>query len=484
MFGFNRNGCCKVEGFQRCSLRKGRQFINSNMDEISQAELSFIDQSSSSAAKFFLTSAEIKAIIKNNDILRLQSAIDNKQIIEINRYGNKSTLDLAVELGCFEITKCLLDNKADINIYKHIPGHRSPLIPACYHGSSEIISLLIERGLYIDDTVLYESLSTLHSFFSSDKNITDKVLPLLVGRIQDVNYVGRRGDTYLNAACEINNVALVRLLLTRGANRDAPNHYGTDAFRVAAGHGYTDIVRLLLSWDKSRPVSQEVVSEALISAARTGKLEVVRILTECGIETTTMVAAVEAAIYSASYSYEVIEYFILNYGTDIFNTRAGRLMWENFFICFTLYTAAAYRDDRKRAVEEREKTLKLPVARLFLRHTIDLDAYYVACTDMILLYTCRALDESDLHISYATVLLEYGADLNFRHSETGQTPLMSAALNSSVGLVRLCLEHGSDVTCTDNNGRTVLDLLGRDPTYAAVRELCERYNGVYTPVLK
>ena len=73
-----------------------------------------------------------------------------------------------------------------------------------------------------------------------------------------------------------------------------------------------------------------------------------------------------------------------------------------------------------------------------------------------------------------TVLLQHGADPNIAHSIIGETPLIVAAVTLEVDLVKLLLEYGADVTQVDQEGRSVLDMLG-DEKYSEVCELCTQY---------
>ena len=73
-------------------------------------------------------------------------------------------------------------------------------------------------------------------------------------------------------------------------------------------------------------------------------------------------------------------------------------------------------------------------------------------------------------------LFEYDIDVNIGHAYTGETPLMYAAVDLRVDLVRLLLEHGADVTQVDSHGDSVLDMLDtKTPLALEVVELCQQY---------
>ena len=54
----------------------------------------------------------------------------------------------------------------------------------------------------------------------------------------------------------------------------------------------------------------------------------------------------------------------------------------------------------------------------------------------------------------AAAQLDAGADIDFRHPTTGQTPLMTSVLSGKPALVKLLLERGADVTVPEKDGYT------------------------------
>ena len=249
---------------------------------VSKIDSSIADQSNAVNLDISHVVENIKSIINNGDVERLHKFIKNYQNFDINSFGDKSTLEIAIKSNSIAMVNALIDNGANINA--HLVGveqhgfkvARSPLITACFRGDAEMISLLIARGVYLDDSLLYLSFTSLSSSVSSEKR--HKIFALLIRHIKDVNFVYRHGGTFLHVICEDDNVDLVRQLLERGANRDALDQYGSDVLRVAAGHGYIDMVKLLLSWDKSRRIPIQQLGYALIAAARSLNLELVSIL--------------------------------------------------------------------------------------------------------------------------------------------------------------------------------------------------------------
>ena len=66
--------------------------------------------------------------------------------------------------------------------------------------------------------------------------------------------------------------------------------------------------------------------------------------------------------------------------------------------------------------------------------------------------------ESVLHSSIAMVLLDKGADVNAKASDSARTPLMLAAAKGEAEMVKILLEKGADANISDTSGKTALEL--------------------------
>jgi ankyrin repeat protein len=104
----------------------------------------------------------------------------------------------------------------------------------------------------------------------------------------DVNWqTPLTGKSALQQAAMQNQVAIVRLLLQRGANPDIATPEHQTPLQLAAYSGGTEVVQLLLEAGADPNIAETVNGyTALVSAARNGHIAVIRTLLEAGADPT------------------------------------------------------------------------------------------------------------------------------------------------------------------------------------------------------
>ena len=456
-----------------------------------------------------LSPYQIQIIIEDGDKQQLQKRITNGDLTDINWCGDKSPLKLAVESGHVDIAELLLDNCAEINIYKlyqsrvasdlgdvsdnwkfdskylnkAVNNSYSLLQIACSLGNVDMIKLLLKRGIYIDDDVLFTCLSNLHISLKSDQDKCEIFIPQLVERIKNINFRHQSGGTFLHRACIDNNICLLKTLIARRVDLTAVNQFNHNVLRVAAGLGHHEIVQLLLDTNTSTLISKDQLKQALLAAARHMKLEVVRILTDRGIGADVLTTALAAVCGNETLNFEIIECLLIH-GADVYATEQGCDIWCSF--------VSRFPSDRPQCDDEYNDYI-ISIWQLFLEYNADANLY-VTIHDMHN-YIIRNSSQSLLvrawgfgrnAVKLSTILLDHGADINLPlDTTTGQSILMSAAERSYIDLVKLYLEYGADVMYMNNNGETVLDILerlGDVLQYVEIKELC--IQAMTKPVLK
>lgn len=201
----------------------------------------------------------------------------------------------------------------------------SPFGCACASGNLELLYLLIERGLKLDDRLLFVGFDCLdESDLDLDK--CQHIAAALIRYIKDPTY-NERGYTFLHRVCSIGDADNAKAVLKRGVDRDALTHakptrdpmdfvpFDSDsvvALDVAAANGHVDVVKLLLEWDNV-PIEMYQVDVSMIEAAKYGELEVVKCFVEygAGCRAEALLETMES-----TGSFDVAEY-LLNNGASV-----------------------------------------------------------------------------------------------------------------------------------------------------------------------
>ena len=417
---------------------------------------------------------DVKVIIENDDSTKLLEVINEGLLPDINMKGecliyphkehrgkySATLLGLALIRESIECVKVLLNSGADTSC-KLVACYTSVLECACHSSSVELVKLLIERGITFDDQAIYRSFSHIYPIRGNDDK-RDLISTILLPYINDVNYEGYIGRTFLILVCGKGNVTLAGAFLERGAYRDAVDQYGNDAVYYAADEGHLAVVKLLLDWNKSYPIPLNRLNRALIHAAVwSGQLEAARILTEYGANAHTA-ALLRSLSDNVWFVLSVpMATFLLDHGADVRATDSEG--------CSVL----------RRVIKQYNHWSRVTLVTLLLKRGADADEVISETGETLLLHYCR--DDAEM----VSILLFHGADVNLAHAVTGETPLMRAALMPNVGLVKIFLRFGADVNQTNFAGQTVLDKISaaRGGVYAEIAQLCvEHVNS--KPVLK
>lgn len=182
-------------------------------------------------------------------------------------------LKIAAELGYLEIVDLLLDRGADIEATDDL-GQR-PLLSAARYGRTEIVRRLLDRGADIN-AVDWSGQSALSNSAVEDHHDT---FHLLLSR------GARRG---IVDALALNDTALLEDLLDREPRGDPDVDWLTDGrvrlAMLAARRGSVAIVRVLLDRGAAHLQKWSDDHTLLAEAARHGHLEVVQLLIDRGAD--------------------------------------------------------------------------------------------------------------------------------------------------------------------------------------------------------
>ena len=412
---------------------------------------------------------DVESIIESGDGNQLKIVFETGQFTNINKpksLHGPSLLMIACQSGYIDCVKILLEYNADIN---YLNQNDSVLSCACRSGSVELVHFIIASGFKINDEII-------NNFFKSEYLMQNtEIITILIDYIQDIcnGYI-----TFISCASMAGNVAIVRLLLERGAN---PNIEHYDCIVAASMKGHIEVVKLLLTWGSvdKRP-SQDMLVSALIHASRSGHLDIVRYLFECGITDTA--ALTDALRHAVECNHVQVAEYLIAKGADI-NTTATNFMNDQYslltFACCFDYMSMVHLllssgADPNAVAPRGECPLKAALHHpgIVLDAGADPNLQFADGSTALL----EAMKPFRVNVHYIlTLLLQHGADPNLAHAHTADTPLITAALVGRVDLVRLLLEYGADVTQVNRDGDSVLDMLGRTTAHPVVVELCLQY---------
>lgn len=204
-----------------------------------------------------------------------------------------STLANAIRQGRVGLIKRLLDCKVDVNGFgEEGDGAHNALGIAIRHESAQqlrltIISLLLNAGA--DPNGIVAKSGTRRTALVeavSSRNIA--IVKLLLERGALLDWPATRGvrRTPLQKAAEIGDISMVRYLLDQGADtNDAPAHLGGGtALQLAAIGGFFGLVEILIAngADVNGPKANVYGRSALEAAAEHGRFNIVQLLLDAG----------------------------------------------------------------------------------------------------------------------------------------------------------------------------------------------------------
>jgi ankyrin repeat protein len=255
------------------------------------------------------------------------------------------------------------------------------------------------------------------------------------------------GNTALEAACQNNDLQMVRYLLDLGAESE-------DGSLVAAVSGSLELVRTLLAsrWNRYKRFSKGFGCRALQRAIELEHAEMIEILLTSGIDANTVIR------------YKIKDEDILNpdivieesaLRTAIKTDKSNSLWVVKMLVCGGA--------DLNSIVGGNETALlaainqnSLPLVKMLIAAGADANLGIVLGVKRTPLQLAAEKGSMDI----TKILLQHGADVNAPpYDRYGATALQFAAIGGYVGLANLLIERGADVNASPAKvgGRTALE---------------------------
>ncbi|KAJ7663354.1 ankyrin repeat-containing domain protein [Mycena polygramma] len=318
--------------------------------------------------------------------------------------------------GHGEAAKLLLQHRADPTTQG---DHGAALSALSWNEHAEVVQTLLEHGQQMDVSALSIHIGdggkyTALQAASKLRNIA--LVELLLARGADIN---AEGGVALQEACSTDNLAVVELLLERGADPNMQGGYHGNALQAAvvSSSNKLAVVEALLAHGADVNIQDGEYGTALQAASNSGHVAVVELLLARGADINIQDGEYGTALQAASYQgHVVIAELLLARGADI-NIQDG---------------------EYGTALQAASNSGHVAVVELLLAHRADVNiqgGYYGT-----------ALQASSRwgHTDIVQLLLARGADVNMQGGEFG-TALQAALCQGEIAIVELLLAREADV---------------------------------------
>ncbi|XP_061442853.1 ankyrin repeat and KH domain-containing protein 1 isoform X2 [Rhineura floridana] len=417
----------------------------SDEDEVSEVESFILDQEDldnpvlKTTSEIFLSSAAEGADLRTVDPetqARLEALLEAAGIGKLSTADGKAFADPEVLRRLTSSVSCALDEaaaaltrmRAENNHNAGQVDNRS-LAEACSDGDVNAVRKLLDEGRSVNEHT-EEGESLLCLACSAGYYELAQVLLAMHANVEDR---GNKGDiTPLMAAASGGYVDIVKLLLVHCADVNAQSSTGNTALTYACAGGFVDIVKVLLKAGANIEDHNENGHTPLMEAASAGHVEVAGVLLEYGAGINTHSNEFkESALTLACYKGHLdMVRFLLEAGADQEHKT----------------------DEMHTALMEACMDGHVEVARLLLDSGAQVNMPADSFESPLTLAACGG------HVELAALLIERGANLEEVNDE-GYTPLMEAAREGHEEMVALLLAQGANINAqTEETQETALTL--------------------------
>uniref|UniRef100_A0A674K5E8 Ankyrin repeat and KH domain containing 1 n=1 Tax=Terrapene triunguis TaxID=2587831 RepID=A0A674K5E8_9SAUR len=357
--------------------------------------------------------------------------------------------------GDVNAVRKLLDEGRSVN--EHTEEGESLLCLACSAGYYELAQVLLAMHANVEDRGNKGDITPLMAAASG--GYVD-IVKLLLVHCADVNAQSSTGNTALTYACAGGFVDIVKVLLKAGANIEDHNENGHTPLMEAASAGHVEVARVLLEYGAGiNTHSNEFKESALTLACYKGHLDMVRFLLEAGADQEHKTDEMHTALMEACMDGHVeVARLLLDSGAQV-NMPA-----DSFESPLTLAACGGHvelaallieRGANLEEVNDEGYTPLMEAARegheemvaLLLAQGANINAQTEETQETALtLACCGGFSE------VADFLIKAGADIELGCS----TPLMEAAQEGHLELVKYLLAAGANVHATTATGDTAL----------------------------
>ena len=348
------------------------------------------------------------------------------------------------------IARLLLERGGDVNARSK--NGCTPLHLAVFHGRLEVTRFLLEHGanakLEIEGGETVLDIASRSKYDSEEHRVG--MVRLLLEHGGDINARNKNACTPLHSAVLYGRLEVVRVLLDNGANAKLEIEEGATALHIVSPGKYDSekhrvgIVRLLLERGGDVNARNKNAFTPLHLAVFHGRLEVVRVLLDNGAnamleteEGATALHIVSPGKYDSEKHRVGIARLLLERGGDV-NARSQ---------AYTPLHLAVFNG-------------RLEVARVLLDHGASTKLETKEGATALHIVSLGKYDSEEHRVGMVRLFLEHGGDVNARSKNTF-TPLHVAVFNGKLEVARVLLDNGANAKLEIEGGETALHIMSR-----------------------
>ncbi|KAL1505978.1 hypothetical protein ABEB36_005419 [Hypothenemus hampei] len=379
---------------------------------------------------------------------------EGRSVHETSEEG-ESLLSLACSAGYFELAQVLLAMHANVED-RGIKGECTPLMEAASAGHLDIVRLLVHN----DADVNAQSTSGNTPLMYACAGGHTEVVKFLLENGANVEDHNENGHTPLMEAASAGHVGLAKILLVHGAGINThSNEFKESALTLACYKGHLDMVRFLLEAGADQEHKTDEMHTALMEASMDGHVEVARLLLDSGAQVNMPTDSFESPLTLAACGGHVdLAMLLIERGANIEEVNdegytplmeAAREGHEE--MVHLLLGQGANINAQTDETQETALTLACcggftEVADILLKAGADIELG--ASTPLM-----EAAQEG--HLELVRFLLEYAANVN-AVTQTNDTALTYACENGHTDVAELLIQYGADIEHESEGGRTPL----------------------------
>ncbi|XP_044260011.1 ankyrin repeat domain-containing protein 17 isoform X12 [Tribolium madens] len=346
---------------------------------------------------------------------------EGRSVHETSEEG-ESLLSLACSAGYYELAQVLLAMHANVED-RGIKGECTPLMEAASAGHLDIVKLLVKHGADVNAQSTSGNTPLMYGCAGGHT----KVVEFLLENGANVEDHNENGHTPLMEAASAGHVDLAKILLKRGAGINThSNEFKESALTLACYKGHLEMVRFLLEAGADQEHKTDEMHTALMEASMDGHVEVARLLLDSGAQVNMPTDSFESPLTLAACGGHVdLAMLLIERGANIEEVN----------------------DEGYTPLMEAAREGHEEMVHLLLGQGANINAQTDETQETALtLACCGGFTE------VADILLKGGADIELGAS----TPLMEAAQEGHLDLVKFLLENDANVLAQTQTGDTAL----------------------------